>query len=408
MELTWGVPLWPSLSPAGGPWAPLQTDCRCDVLVVGAGISGALIADGLLRVGLDVMTIDKRAPGSGSTGASTSLLLYELDTPLRELVRMYGLSRATRAYRLGVEAISEIERLVGELGDDCGFRRKKSLYLASHGEDVRGLRAECELRREAGLRVELLDEGDIARRFSFKRAAALLSFEAAEVDPYRLTRRVIDRAVSGGMRLYGGTEAAGYEITPDGVRLRTRHGPRITARKIVYATGYEAAGMLGPGLAHAQVSYATASEPLGAFTGWWEQCMIWETARPYLYLRTTADGRAIIGGEDDPDLAHLGDTSRLEQKRQKLGRRFGDLFPRIPFEPAASWAGVFETTPDGLPYIGTHAKFPHALFGLGYGGNGITFSIIAAEVLRDAVLGKPNPDAEIFRFDRAPAADAAR
>jgi glycine/D-amino acid oxidase-like deaminating enzyme len=45
-------------------------------------------------------------------------------------------------------------------------------------------------------------------------------------------------------------------------------------------------------------------------------------------------------------------------------------------------------------------RYPHAYFALGYGGNGITFSVIAAEIIRDYVTGHTNPDARIFRFGR--------
>jgi glycine/D-amino acid oxidase-like deaminating enzyme len=72
----------------------------------------------------------------------------------------------------------------------------------------------------------------------------------------------------------------------------------------------------------------------------------------------------------------------------------------IQIAPECAWAGVFGETKDGLPYIGPHQQFPLGLFALGYGGNGITFSLIAAEIIRDALLGRSNPDAQLFGFDR--------
>lgn len=45
-------------------------------------------------------------------------------------------------------------------------------------------------------------------------------------------------------------------------------------------------------------------------------------------------------------------------------------------------------------------EFPHAYFALGYGGNGMIFSVIAAKIITDLHLRRPNPDADIFRFDR--------
>ena len=37
---------------------------------------------------------------------------------------------------------------------------------------------------------------------------------------------------------------------------------------------------------------------------------------------------------------------------------------------------------------------------MGYGGNGITFSVVAANLIVDAILKRKNPDAEIFSFNR--------
>jgi glycine/D-amino acid oxidase-like deaminating enzyme len=69
-------------------------------------------------------------------------------------------------------------------------------------------------------------------------------------------------------------------------------------------------------------------------------------------------------------------------------------------EVAYAWAGTFGETKDGLPYIGVHPRFPHVYFALCYGGNGITFSVIAAEILRDDFIRRTNRDARLFRFGR--------
>ena len=62
----------------------------CDALVVGAGITGSLLAERLTRQGLDVVIIDREHPGRGSTAASTSMLLWEIDLPLVKLTELYG------------------------------------------------------------------------------------------------------------------------------------------------------------------------------------------------------------------------------------------------------------------------------------------------------------------------------
>jgi glycine/D-amino acid oxidase-like deaminating enzyme len=74
-------------------------------------------------------------------------------------------------------------------------------------------------------------------------------------------------------------------------------------------------------------------------------------------------------------------------------------------EEAYAWAGTFATTEDGLPYIGELATHPGVWMALGYGGNGITFAVIAARLIRDAFAGHANADANLFGLPRRPLTD---
>ena len=73
---------------------------------------------------------------------------------------------------------------------------------------------------------------------------------------------------------------------------------------------------------------------------------------------------------------------------------------KIPVKADFSWAGAFAVTKDGLPYIGSVRNGRTRIFALGYGGNGITFSAIAAEIIRDMLLKKNNKNTELFGFNR--------
>jgi glycine/D-amino acid oxidase-like deaminating enzyme len=399
MKLTWGQLFWPTQSPSPR-YPPPQSDLECHVLVVGAGLTGALIADSLTRLGHDVILIDKREPGCGSTGASTSLLLYELDTPLVELTTLIGEQAASHVYRLGVDSIRQFAQLAKSLPDDFGFRLRKSLYLCSDQKELPDLTREYHARRRAGLRVDLLGRDDLRSRFAFDRPGAIVSHDAAELDPFRLTQQLLKRATPQGLRVFGHCELK--DTIPGDTRVvaKTSAGPTITAARIIYATGYEAAAMIGEQLAQTQVTYAAVSEPVDAFPDWWERALLWETARPYLYLRTTPDNRAMIGGLDDHRHNSVTDKAHLARKSARLKSEFEKLFPRTPFTPHAAWAGIFETTPDGMPYIGPHPRFPRSLFALGYGGNGLTFAMTATQLLQDFCTDKPNPHSTLFAFSR--------
>jgi glycine/D-amino acid oxidase-like deaminating enzyme len=401
MDLRSGYAFWPIKNGLIQSYPAIERDVTCDVAIIGGGISGALAAYYLAEAGFDTVVVERRDVGAGSTSASTALLQYEVDTPLSDLIGMVGRERAIRSYLLCLEAIAKIEHLAEAVGGECGFEHKKSLYLASSKRDVRALEREYQQRRTIGIALDLLTGDDVRSRFAFDYPAALLSHQAAQVDPYRFTHALFRAAVARGLRIFDRTEVTGYKHEDDHVALQTDRGPLLRSRWVVVAAGYEAQSYLRQRLVQFHSSYAFVSEPLAAFPGWGEdQCLIWESARPYIYLRTTSEGRILMGGEDDPfDNAQARDR-RIAKKTRRLLRRFGAMLPDIEIEPAYSWAGTFGETRDGLAYIGQTGEFPRAYFALGYGGNGITYSLVASELIRDALLGRPNPDAAVFAFDR--------
>jgi glycine/D-amino acid oxidase-like deaminating enzyme len=401
MDLTSGAPFWIVNDGLLAAYPRLTQDRRCDVAVIGGGISGALVAHRFAREGIHVVLVEGREIGFGSTGATTALIQYEIDQHLCDLIDQKGESAALRSYELCQEAVRGIERLALQHGDSCGFQRKKSLYLASRPKDRQVLEEEYSARRRAGIEVDLLTTRDLAERFSFRRPAALLSHLAGEIDAFRLTHKLIRSAIEFGLEVYDRTLVSTLDSSKDSVELRTDNGCRIQARKVVFATGYETPKYLDQKIVKLTSTFALASARLTSFAGWGEErCLIWETARPYFYARTTADGRAILGGADRPFATAHKQDRLIQRQAEKLRVQFSRLFPDIPLEVDWVWGGTFGQTQDGLPYIGTVPQFPHGYFALGYGGNGITFSHIAAELLLDLFLQRSNADLKIFRFDR--------
>ena len=401
MDLKSGYPLWPVSDGLIRTYPRLDGDANCEVAIIGAGITGALVAHHLMRAGFDTLVVDRRDVGWGSTAASTALLQYEIDVPLVDLTEMRGREHATRAYLACRDAIGKLAALAESLAGDFGFERKKSLYLGTRKRDRKFLRAEWEARRAIGLRVDWLDEDDIASRFSFRRPAALLSHDAAQVDAYSFTHALLASAAREGVRVFDRTTVVEIDASARGVALVTADKTIVRARYLVFASGYETRDFLRGDVAKLASTYALATEPLASIEGWGEdECLIWERAHPYLYLRTTRDRRVIIGGEDE-DFRNPERRDRLlSRKTEKLAARFRELFPQMDCEIGFSWTGTFGETKDGLAYIGTHPDWPSAYFALGYGGNGITYALIAAEIIRDGLCGRENDDAELFRFGR--------
>ncbi|MGR4876215.1 NAD(P)/FAD-dependent oxidoreductase [Pseudoxanthomonas sp. LARHCG66] len=401
MDLKSGYPFWAVSNGLMQAFPPLASDHRCDVAVLGGGITGALIADELAQHGFDVAVLEQRDIGWGSTAASTALLQYEIDTHMVDLAKRYGEDDAALAYLACAKAIDQL-REVAAPWRDVGFARNKSLYYASRRRDVRPMEDEHALRLRHGLEVELLSADRVREDYGFEAAAALLSTQAAQVDPYRLTHRLLQRLHRQGTAVFDRTRVIDLHATSRGVTLRTVTGFSVRAAHLVVAAGYASQHWLRRNVARNHSSYAVISDPLpDEQLGFLRDTLLWETARPYLYARSTADGRLLLGGEDDAvDIPAKRDV-RVEKKARTLLKRLHHLFPEWEVTPAFSWAGTFAETADGLPFFGPHKQWgPRVHFAMAYGGNGITYSMLGAGLLRALIERRKHPLWPLFSFER--------
>jgi glycine/D-amino acid oxidase-like deaminating enzyme len=370
------------------PRRPLDRDRRCDVLVVGAGITGALVAERLVREGHDVCIVDRERPGLGSTAASTAMLLWEIDRPLASLTDLYGFERAARIYRRSLQAVRDLQSLVEQRQSACRMRARNSLYLAAGTTDAHALMKEHELRARAGLPGHFLDYQTLRREFGIDREAALLSPGAADADPVCLAHGLTNRAVDGGAHLFD-ADAVHYDTGGRRTAVVMDDGDSIEADWIVLATGYVMPDFVASEIHRVTTTWAVATPPQPRRSCWPGEALIWEASERYLYLRTTSDDRIVVGGGDDDAITEPDDrASATPDKSQFLLAGLHRLLPDAEACAQTAWSGVFGTTADGLPLIGPVPGHPRILAAYGYGGNGITFGFIAAQLIAGMIGGR--------------------
>ena len=202
MDLVSPRPFWPLKNGLLSVYPALRQDLKCDVVILGAGITGAFIAHSLADEGLDIVVVDKRDVCAGSTSANTALLQYELDTSLVDLTKRIDRADAEQVYRVCYDSITAIEHLVMNTKMACVYQRRKSVYLASRRSDAALLREECHARQAIGIEVEYWGKEVLQARFSFSRPAALVSDRAAELDSHRLAHALLALAASKGARIF--------------------------------------------------------------------------------------------------------------------------------------------------------------------------------------------------------------
>ena len=372
---------------------------RYDVLVIGAGMSGTLTAYTLYKDGVDFAVIDQGKVGAGSTAANTGLIQYSNDIMLHELADQIGEADAVRFYQLCAEAVDALDEVAGTVDAKDVYIRRDSLCFASSEADVSKLKQEYEMLTKHGLAAEWLDREALQERYPFDKPAGLITNGDAEVNPLTLSRQVVRYLSTQNVPIFEETDVTEVVADGDDWLVLTPAGT-FKAGHVIFATGYRPAPLLDTHRIELNRSYAIATNPVPDFADWEDQALIWETKRPYLYLRTTVDGHIIAGGLDEEKAETPHSEALIQKRAERLRQEVEALFPMYDLTVEYAWVALFGESIDQLPFIGEHPDRPNLYYLLGYGGNGTVYSMLGSKILSELVRGIDNPDARIVRLDR--------
>lgn len=371
-----------------------------DIIVIGSGISGALAAYYLADETRSVLILDKRAPVTGSTVASTAMVQHEIDVPLSTLANMIGEKKAARAWRRSAAAVETLKDIILRETIECNLQVKDTLYLSGPEMGYRALKTESALRQKYGLQANYLIGSELRGTFGIDRTGAILSAPSASCNPAQLTTGLIKVAIAKGAELVAPLEVTDILATRDDVTLRLSNNQKLTCRHLVVASGYEVLRKVVHQSHDIVSTWALAAKPKTGVPEWLNRYLVWEADDPYLYFRMSDDGYLIAGGEDESFEASHYNRKKLIEKTDKILRKIEALIGIEFYKPAYRWAAPFGTTTSGLPFIGPVPKEPNVYVAMGYGGNGITFSLIAAEIISKLIHGEADPDQDLFALER--------
>lgn len=398
MNVKSGLLYWPTTFPHNDlEYSPLEENIVCDYVIVGSGVSGAQSAYFLSELGASVVVVDKRKIGHGSTIANTGLIQYTNDKPLFSCINSFGKENGVRFYQLCLEAVKGIEQITKKLDIDANFVNRKSLYFASDQDGKETLEAEYKALVENGFPVEKFSKEDIKKKYHFEKELALFTSNDAEINPFKYAFGILQYLSKRNVKIFRDTEVKSLVGTKDGVELFTDRHVSIKAKKVIFAGGYESLELKNDKNAVLSSTYAIVTEPYLKEEAWFENSLIWETARPYLYMRTTFEGRIVVGGLDEFTIIPQQRDAMLHHKKDQLLQNLIKLFPvykdmKIDYY----WTGLFGSTHTGLPMIREYPEYPSCYFVMGFGGNGMIYSYIFAKILSDLVSTGSNIDAHLF------------
>jgi glycine/D-amino acid oxidase-like deaminating enzyme len=403
-RLRYGRPLWLDHAGPKRKYPRHRGHLETDIVIVGGGITGAICAYLFAEAGVRVVLLESRTVARGSTSASTALLMQEPDRDFTDLASRFGRPVAREIWKLLGKATRDLAKTIKSLKLDADLCGCDSVYFTLDPDKVKALRKEFDARKAAGLPGRWLTAAALYRMTGMRAQAAIATSGNAQVNPVRACVGFLAAAARRGASVFERSRVRGVTASRSRIEVRTAGGT-ISAARIVVATGYATPEFRGlVGRFRMKDTYVVATRRLSPRR---RRVMAWDTDRPYHYVRWSGDGRLLVGGEDTRHRSPKGTGRRMAAARGRLRTYLARIYPELADEVAEyAWEGLFAETPDGLPYVGEHSRYPGHLFALGYGGNGMTASFLAARMLVDLYQQGDKPAktrgiANLFAFDRA-------
>ncbi|WP_160677569.1 FAD-dependent oxidoreductase [Clostridium sp. C8-1-8] len=377
----------------------LTEDIEADVIIVGGGVTGAILGYYFSKSGVNAVILEKARIAHGSTSITTSLLQYELDSNAEKLKKDTSLENIIKSYKLGLVALNEIEKFIAEHGNYCDFKRVDSFLYTAKNTDIKEIREEYNLRKEYGFDVEFIDKE--SNQFGFDVKAGVLSKNGgAKFDPYRFTHSLLEAGLSKGLRIYENTEVRRVEYEGDIVNVETVYGYKVRGKIIIVATGYNTSLFTNRDFGIKTTTFNIVTKPIAQIEELYKNVIFRDNKEPYNYFRTTEDNRLIIGGEDLDFLHGIPKEDICKESYIKLEQRLKNLFPNLPINIDYRYCGAFASTKDNLGFLGKDPKNNKLWYCLGYGANGILFAILGGMMLSKLYFGETDEDLKLFKINR--------
>lgn len=405
MKLHIGNLYWPKVTKIKNlKVSELVDEEKTDILIVGAGISGALSAYQLSKSGYKVTLIEKNTVGSGSTSANTGLIQYMSDKGVNSFIEQIGYEEATNFYNESVEAIEtliDINNEVDEIETET-FETLDSLILATEKEKIEDLVKEVEVQKELGYEAEFFDENELNRE-DISAFGGLKATPDISLNPYGFVNRLIYTGINKhGLSLVEHTEFIDFSSMGDCLKANLLFNEKevsLYCNKIIFATGYNPPLYLREKMDKIQINktYVTVSkEEVDAKI---KDYLVWEVKDPYTYYKKTFENKLMIGGLDVEDDKLTEED--YEKNKYKLIELVNNLLvDRVDITPEHSYAALFGVSKDDLPYMGVDPDNNNVFVICGVGGNGTVYSTIASKIVSKWIKGEDISKYNTFRIGR--------
>ncbi|MDD3347827.1 FAD-dependent oxidoreductase [Oscillibacter sp.] len=360
MAFLWTAGLTPPSFPS------LSGNFQTDVLIIGGGMAGVLCAKKLQDAGVDTVLVEGKTIGHGITKGTTAVLTAQHDTLYQDMLQSSGSEKAGLYLRANLHAVQQFRHLSREI--DCDFEEKPSIMYSLN--DRAKMEREAKVLATLGFQADFLTETPMP----FPVAGAVRYPGMAQFHPLKFLY-----GISRGLPIFENT----FVDKLDETTALTKNGS-IRAKKIIVATHYPFLNSHG---LYFMKLYQKRSHVIAFENAPDLGCTIEDVGENGFYLRNYNDLLLIGGG--DHRTGKQGGSFRAV--REFAARNFPKAREKYV------WANQDCVSLDGIPYIGPYSPgLENVYVASGFNLWGMTTSMIASDILTDAVLGRKNPYAEAF------------
>jgi glycine/D-amino acid oxidase-like deaminating enzyme/nitrite reductase/ring-hydroxylating ferredoxin subunit len=369
-------PLWMNTDIAYHP--PLAGDLTVDVAIVGGGLTGLNTALLLADAGAKVAVIEGRRIGTGVSGHTTAKITSQHGLIYNHLLSAFGTDAAFSYAQANQAALAKYAELISTHDISCDFLRKVAITYTERADGVSAIEKEVEAAGRIGLPAQLVHSLDL----SFPIQAAISFPGQGQFHPRKYMQALTEILARRGVALF---EETWVEGVSDGspAQIRTAGGKVLADAVIMANHSPSPYSFLFFTRMVPKRSYVLAVEAEGPLPA----AMYYSTGEPYRSLRTQPDGEGellLVGGQNHK--TGYQESSAERYRRLEVSAREHFRIRSVRY----SWSTQDNVTMDRVPYIGKVPVTKNVYLAIGFGGWGMTHSMVAAQLLTDMLGGRVN------------------
>lgn len=379
------ISLWQNNQPDYQSTNSYDANKTYDVVIVGGGITGITTALLLQKAGKSCLVAEAHNLCFGTTGGTTAHLNTFFDTTYDMIQSDFGEQGAQLVARATRQALDLFKQHVTEYDIDCGYEEKDGYLYSKNEQQTEQLQKIFEASQQAGVAVAYTDHIPVPIEFE----KAIVYSGQAQIHPSRYVYALAQAFEAEGGVIW--QQCLVHNVNGNEILDIETTGGVVRAKNLIYATHIPP----GVNLLHFRCApYRSYVMAVTLKDGAYPDGLAYDMYDPYHYYRTQdVDGvRYLIAGGEDHKTAHESNTDACFTRLESYLRKNYNI-DQVAFK----WSSQYFEPSDGLAYIGHLPGNPDNVFvATGLGGNGITYSHIAAITLTDLIVNGTSSYGDLF------------